>query len=61
MSNNLSFLATTGSSDVGVSRNIPTTTIRMAIAVVAIIPIITAYPFFQRYFVNGITIGAVKE
>lgn len=61
MSNNLSFLATTGSSDVGVSRNIPTTTIRMAIAVVAIIPIIAAYPFFQRYFVKGITIGAVKE
>lgn len=40
--------------------SIPTTTMRMAIAVVAIIPIILAYPFFQRYFVKGITIGAVK-
>jgi len=40
--------------------SIPTTTMRMAIAVVAILPIIIAYPFFQRYFVKGITLGAVK-
>ena len=40
--------------------SIPTTTMRMAIAVLAIVPIIIAYPFFQRYFVKGITIGAVK-
>lgn len=39
---------------------IPTTTMRMAIAVVAIIPILAAYPFFQKYFVKGITLGAVK-
>lgn len=40
--------------------SIPTTTMRMAIAVVAILPIIIVYPFFQRYFVKGITLGAVK-
>ncbi len=40
--------------------SIPTTTMRMAIAVIAILPILIAYPFFQRYFVKGITIGAVK-
>lgn len=40
--------------------SIPTTTMRMAIAVVAIIPILVVYPFFQKYFVKGITIGAVK-
>lgn len=40
--------------------SIPTTTMRMAIAVVAILPILIAYPFFQKYFVKGITIGAVK-
>lgn len=39
---------------------IPTTTVRMAIAVVGILPIIVAYPFFQKYFVKGITLGAVK-
>lgn len=40
--------------------SIPTTTMRMAIAIVAILPILIAYPFFQKYFVKGITIGAVK-
>ena len=39
----------------------PGTTIRMAIAVVGVLPILIAYPFFQKYFVKGITMGAVKE
>lgn len=38
----------------------PSVSIRMAISVVGIIPIIVLYPFFQKYFVKGITIGAVK-
>jgi putative aldouronate transport system permease protein len=33
----------------------------MAIAAVGIVPIMAVYPFFQKYFVRGITIGAVKE
>lgn len=41
--------------------NLPKETIRMAIVVISTLPIIFAYPFFQRYFVNGLTIGAVKE
>jgi putative aldouronate transport system permease protein len=32
----------------------------MAMAVMAIGPIVIAYPFFQKYFVKGLTIGAVK-
>ena len=40
--------------------NLPTTTMRMAIAVVGILPILAAYPFFQKYFVKGIIIGSVK-
>ena len=39
---------------------IPTETVRMAAAVVGIIPILAIYPFFQEYFVKGITMGAVK-
>ena len=39
---------------------IPLTTVRMAIAVVAVVPVMIAYPFFQKYFVKGLTIGAVK-
>lgn len=41
--------------------DMPSTTIRMAIAVVGILPIVVAYPFFQKYFVKGITLGGVKE
>jgi putative aldouronate transport system permease protein len=39
---------------------LPSQTFRMAMAVVTVGPIIFAYPFFQRYFVRGLTIGAVK-
>lgn len=39
---------------------LPSTTVRMAIAAVGVLPILIAYPFFQKYFVKGITIGAVK-
>ncbi len=41
-------------------RNIPSETARMAIVMVVVIPIACSYPFFQRYFVGGLTIGAVK-
>jgi putative aldouronate transport system permease protein len=39
---------------------LPSQTFRMAMAVVTVGPIIFAYPFFQRYFIRGLTIGAVK-
>lgn len=41
--------------------DMPSTTVRMAIAVVGILPILLLYPFFQKYFVKGITLGGVKE
>lgn len=40
--------------------SIPSDSTRMAIVVIATLPIIFAYPFFQRYFVQGITVGSVK-
>lgn len=62
MIDNVSYLQEMGVSTSGVETSqIPLTTVRMAIAVVAVVPVMIAYPFFQKYFVKGITIGAVKE
>ncbi len=41
--------------------NMPTETLKLAMTVVATGPIIFLYPFVQKYFVAGITIGSVKE
>lgn len=35
--------------------------VRMAITVVATVPILVVYPFLQKYFVGGMTVGAVKS
>ena len=40
--------------------SIPSESVRMAMAIAGIGPIAFAYPFFQRYFVQGLTIGAIK-
>jgi putative aldouronate transport system permease protein len=39
---------------------IPSTSIRMAVAVIGALPVLIIYPFFQKYFVKGIVVGAVK-
>ncbi|MEZ4836742.1 MAG: carbohydrate ABC transporter permease [Caldilineaceae bacterium] len=39
---------------------LPSQTFRMAMAVVTVGPVIFAYPFFQRFFIKGLTIGAIK-
>lgn len=50
-----------GVSGVQAAAALPKETIKMAIVVISTLPIIFAYPFFQRYFVSGLTVGAVKE
>lgn len=40
--------------------NVPEDAVRMALCVVAMGPILIVYPFFQKYFIQGLTIGAVK-
>ena len=46
--------------DAAISK-LPSETAKMAIVVIATVPIACAYPFFQRYFVSGLTVGSVKE
>lgn len=59
INNSAQFLAS--HSELKIPRDeIPTVGIRMAISVIAILPILIIYPFFQKYFVGGITLGAVK-
>ncbi|HJO92064.1 MAG TPA: carbohydrate ABC transporter permease [Victivallales bacterium] len=63
--NNMQFIVQNASSLSGqaatVLKNMPTSTARMAIVILATIPIIFAYPFFQKYMVKGLSIGGVKD
>ena len=40
--------------------NLPSESTRMAISIIAILPLMIMYPFFQKYFVRGMTVGSVK-
>lgn len=40
--------------------NVPTDSGRMALTVLIVFPVMLAYPFFQKYFVKGLTVGGVK-
>ena len=39
----------------------PSESLKMATAVITIGPIVLLYPFLQRYYINGMVVGAVKE
>ena len=41
--------------------DIPKEGARMALCIIATGPILVVYPFFQKYFIQGLTVGAVKE
>lgn len=61
---NLDFLAKNagmGAQIQGGLASLPSESARMAIVVVSTLPIALTYPFFQKYFVGGLTIGGVKE
>jgi putative aldouronate transport system permease protein len=42
------------------SYNLPSVTLRMAMVVVALLPIMILFPFFQTFLKTGLTVGAVK-
>lgn len=63
MMQNIQYLSQSSSNiqnaNVGLA-SIPMASVRMAMATVGILPIIVAYPFVQKHFVKGITLGGVK-
>ena len=60
--NNIDFMAKAEAESGMTFENVtlPTETFRMALVVVIVLPIACSYPFFQRFFVGGLTIGSVK-
>jgi len=65
MLNNINFLSVLSKSGMstttpGMVVNIPSTTVRMAVAFIGVLPVLIAYPFFQRLFVKGIKVGGVR-
>ena len=57
----LSKNATSVAKSTSLAGTLPAATVRMAIAVIGLLPILIIYPFIQKYFVKGIALGAVKE
>jgi len=64
MQNQVDFLANNssrlGAEATRIAANLPKESLRMALVVIIVVPIAFAYPFFQRYIISGLTIGAVK-
>ena len=62
MMSNVQFLKenTLDASSAQITTQIPTSGVRMAIAVISVVPIMIIYPFFQTAFIKGIVIGGVK-
>ncbi|KUP23270.1 carbohydrate ABC transporter permease [Paenibacillus sp. DMB5] len=59
--NSAAFIANMGAgTGVSLGSDLPTESTKMAMAIVVTGPILFLYPFIQRYFVKGLTIGAVK-
>ena len=61
--NNIQYLnsgAAAGIVSGGTTGALPSTSVRMAIAVVGVIPVVAAYPFLLKYLIRGTVIGAVK-
>ncbi len=44
-----------------VMSSLPQESVRMAMVVISTLPIALTYPFFQKYFISGLTVGGVKE
>jgi putative aldouronate transport system permease protein len=62
MMDNIQYLKSGNSSvgNVAQSIQLPSNAVRMALAVIGVLPIIIIFPFVQKYFIKGVVVGAVK-
>jgi len=60
--NNIQFLKVSSNVSMLGTMNIdlPGTSVRMAMAVIGILPIMIIYPFLQKHIIKGVVLGAVK-
>lgn len=60
--NNIQFLKSgTAASSVGaIAVQLPSNAVRMALAVIGVVPILIIFPLIQKYFIKGVVVGAVK-
>ena len=56
----MNYAATLPAEAAALQGRLPTYSFRMSSIVLAIGPIVLLYPFLQKYFVTGLTVGAVK-
>lgn len=47
-------------SEINLEQTVPATTLQMAGVILTALPIVTVYPFIQKYFTKGMLVGAVK-
>ena len=63
MQENITYLTknpAAGLTSADLKRQMPGEGVRMAIAFVVALPICVSYPFFQKYFITGLSVGSVK-
>ena len=60
MNQEITFLQSNPNFQLQAGTELPQSAVRMAIAFIGVLPIIVSFPFFQKYFAKGLTLGGVK-
>lgn len=60
MNNIQALKSTAATSGVAITVELPSSSVRMALAVIGMLPILVIFPFVQKYLIRGVVVGAVK-